>query len=465
MVKIKHLLGMNSRNLQFIQNNNPKKLKARVDNKLQTKEIMENSHIPIPKIYKVFYTQKDVENFDWKSLPNSFVIKPNMGFGGEGIMVVFGKKKHCWTKSDGTEINLIDVKLHILDILDGNFSLNNAPDFAFIEQKVKTHRFFKKISYRGTPDIRVIVYNKIPVMAMLRLPTQESHGRANIHQGAVAVGIEIASGITTKAWWKRKIINYFPGSKRKLNGLKIPEWDEIMYLASEAQQASGLGFLGVDIVLDRDEGPYILELNARPGLAIQLANLAPLKRRLERVEDLKVKDTEQAIRIAKELFGGEIERRIEEVSGRPVVGRSADIELIGKDKIKYPVVARIDSGAGYTSICEELAEKIGYKKVVEMTKNIKLIENPVPIKKSLDINSKDRMERNYLKKIPGVIDTIIIRSAHGITRRVLVPIKIIIKGKKIETLTTIISRRDLKFPMIIGRKSLKGFLIDPQTIK
>jgi len=462
MVKLKHLLGMNARNLQFIQAVNPKKLKVLVDNKLKTKETLEKAHLPTPKIYKVFYTQKDVENFNWKTLPNSFVIKPNMGFGGEGILVVFGKKKNCWTKSDGTEINLADIKLHILDILDGNFSLNNAPDVAFIEQKIKTHRFFKKISYRGTPDIRLIVYNKIPVMAMLRLPTVESHGRANIHQGAVAVGVEIASGITTKAWWKGRIINYFPGTKRKLNGLKIPDWDQILHLASEAQQASGLGFLGVDIVLDRDEGPYILELNARPGLTIQLANLAPLKRRLERVEDLKVKDTEKAVRIAKELFGGEIERRIEEVSGRPVIGRSVEIEIIGKDKRKYPVLARVDSGAGYSSICEELAEKIGYQKTIAELRKISFIKNPQAVKKTKKFNRpEDKKERQKLKSIPGVVDTAIIRSAHGVTRRILVPIKMIIKGRKIETLATIINRRDLKYPMIIGRRSLRGFLIDP----
>jgi len=188
MVKAKNLLGMNSRNLLFITPSVSRKLRNLVDDKLKTKELLEAAHLPTPKVYKVFYSRKDVENFDWKTLPNSFVVKPAMGFGGAGILVVFGKKKHCWTKQDGTEVYLPDIKLHILDILDGSFSLSNMPDAAFIEQKVKTHRFFKKISYRGSPDIRVIVYNKIPVMAMLRLPTIESGGRANIHQGAVAVG-------------------------------------------------------------------------------------------------------------------------------------------------------------------------------------------------------------------------------------------------------------------------------------
>lgn len=422
MAKLKHLLGMNARNFLFIQASNPKKLKILVDDKLKTKEMLELAHLSTPEIYKVFRTLREVENFDWKSLPNSFVIKPGMGFGGGGILVVYGKKKSGWTRQDGTEISLKDIKFHIMDILDGNFSLSNVPDIAFIEKKLKTHRFFKKISYRGTPDIRVIVYNKIPVMAMMRLPTQESAGRANIHQGAVAVGIEIASGITTKAWWKSRIIRYFPGAKkRKLNGLKIPDWDEILYLASEAQQASGLGFLGVDIVLDRDDGPQILELNARPGLAIQNANLAPLKRRLERVEDLKVKDTEKAVRVAKELFGGEIERTIEEVSGRPVIGHLTHVEILDKKKKRFPLMAKIDTGAWHTTMCYSIAEKLGIADKVIGAKRV----------------------RNVL----------------GHEERPIIPMIFYLAGKKIITEAFLADRSQMKHDMIIGRRDLKGFFV------
>ncbi len=460
MAKAKNLLGMNSRNLLFIA---PSARKSRnlIDDKLKTKELLEEAHLPTPKIYKIFYTRRDVENFNWKKLPNSFVVKPAMGFGGAGILVVFGKKKHCWTKQDGSEVYLPDIKLQIFDILDGNFSLSSMPDAAFIEQKLKTHRFFKKITFRGVPDIRVIVFNKIPVMAMLRLPTQESQGRANIHQGAVAVGIEIASGITTKAWWKGETVRYFPDSKRKLNGLRIPEWEQILHLASEAQRASKLNFLGVDIVLDRDEGPQILELNVRPGLSIQSANSAPLKRRLERVADLKVKDTEKAVRIAKELFGGEIDSKIEEVPGKPIIGPVTDVKIIGKSKIKYPIKAKVDTGAGLSSICEELAEKIGYAETVQEFNKIKSLKNPRSIK-SEKPTRQDLAERESLRKLPGVINTAIVTSTHGVTRRVMVPIKLIIKGKKIETPVTIIKRKHLEYPMIIGRRSLKGFLVDPK---
>ena len=67
-----------------------------------------------------------------------------------------------------------DLKLHTLDILEGAYSMGNEPDSAFIQEYVARHSAFRKYAFRGTPDVRVIVFNKIPIMAMLRLPTKES---------------------------------------------------------------------------------------------------------------------------------------------------------------------------------------------------------------------------------------------------------------------------------------------------
>jgi len=43
----------------------------------------------------------------------------------------------------------------------------------------------------GLPDIRVIVYNRIPIVAMLRIPSKYSDGKANLHLGAYAAGIDL----------------------------------------------------------------------------------------------------------------------------------------------------------------------------------------------------------------------------------------------------------------------------------
>ena len=150
-----------------------------------------------------------------------------------------------------------------------------------VEERIKIHKIFRKYAFQGTPDVRVIVFNKVPIMAMLRLPTKESHGKANLHQGAVGVGIDMATGITTYGVVHSQPIRYLPGTKRKLNGIKIPFWNEILRLSVRIQEViPSLGFLGVDFVIDRERGPMVLELNARPGLSIQIANRAGLRRRL-----------------------------------------------------------------------------------------------------------------------------------------------------------------------------------------
>ena len=121
-------------------------------------------------------------------------------------------------------------------------------------------------------------------MAMLRFPTKSSDGKANLQQGAIGVGIDLATGTTTTAvLGKNKIIEYVPGTRLLLSGIKIPYWNDILKLAVRAQEISGLGFLGADIAIDKSHGPVmVIELNARPGLSIQIANLAGLKERLKK---------------------------------------------------------------------------------------------------------------------------------------------------------------------------------------
>lgn len=423
MIKPKHLLGMNARNLVYIKNLNPTHLKRIVDNKLKTKKILKSAEIPTPKLIHIFRNPEDIETYDYKKLPNSFVIKPVHGFGGGGIMVVYGKKKHTWVLQNGSEIGIDDIKLHLFDILDGSFAISNIPDYAYIEQKVKTHRAFKKYAYRGAPDIRIIVYNLVPIMAMLRLPTEESQGRANLHQGAIGVGIDIASGITLSAIYKNRQIRFIPNTKYKLHGFKIPQWEEILKLAAESQKVLGLGYIGVDIVLDREDGPLVLEVNARPGLGIQLANKAALKRRLERVEDLEVKTVEKGIRIGKELFGIEMAKKIEEVSGKPVVGTHISVKIKVSKKKKKEVMAKIDTGAWRTTICQTIAEEVGLDK--------------------------------------NIIATQRVWSAMGTEKRPIIPLTFFMLGKKIETDAFITDRSHMKNDMIIGRKDLEGFIVDP----
>ena len=243
------ILGMNARNLRFIRPNNSKKSIRIADDKLLSKKVLKKGGIPVPKLISKIRNYEELENFNWNLLPNSFALKPTRGLGGEGIIVVYGKKKNrpdAWVKADGSIITIEDFKNHIRNILEGSFSLSGVPDTAFFEERLRLLKLFKPYAFKGIPDIRVIVYNKVPVMAMLRLPTRESGGKANLQQGAVGVGIDLASGVTTTAVQgkKSKIVDTIPNSRLSVSGLRIPFWREILELAVKTQEISGLGFLG-----------------------------------------------------------------------------------------------------------------------------------------------------------------------------------------------------------------------------
>jgi alpha-L-glutamate ligase-like protein len=453
----KKLLGMNARNLDYIRPYNRKKAKRFADDKILSKRMLKKGGIPVPKLLAKIKTVEELENFDWSILPNTFALKPNRGYGGGGILVVYGKKKNrtdAWVKADGKIVTIEDIKSHILNILDGAFSLANTPDIAFFEERLTLLKLFKPYAYKGIPDIRVIVFNKIPVMAMLRLPTKESGGKANLQQGGIGVGIDLASGVTTTAvLGKGKIVDYVPGTRQLLSGIKIPYWKEMLLLAVKAQEVSGMGYLGADVAIDRERGPVFLEINARPGLAIQVANLSGLRERLERIKGLKIKTAQRGVRVGRDLFGGEVEEEVEEISGRKVIGTTEKVKLIGRNGKFVELEAKIDTGAGFTSIDTDLAEKLGFKDTVEAYQKIDITYQ--------DIKDMDKKERRALYNgIPHIVSTVVVHSASGSTYRPTIRITLEMDGITIPTKVTLINRAHLKYPIIIGKRNLKKFLID-----
>lgn len=427
--KSEQILGMNARNLLYIKPGNSRVAVRLADDKLATKKLLKKNKIPIVPLIDVFESIYDLEDFDWTALPSSFVVKPCRGFGGEGIWVIKGLTKNGWKLSEGTVVGIEEIKEQVFNIFDGNYSLGNEPDVAYIEEKVKLHSRFKKFTYGGgIPDVRVVVCNMIPVMAMLRLPTEMSKGKANLRQGGIGVGIEIASGITTKAFWevKDKFITRYPGTRQKLNGVKIPYWREILEISALCQKISGLGYVGVDIVIDAKKGPMVLELNARPGLGIQNANLGYLKSRLERVAGLKVHSPVKAVRIARELFGEEIGLDLDKDNDKSVVGAVEEVIFIGRKGKKEKVLAKIDTGAYMTSLDYKVAEKLGLKKAKEKRKAL---------------------------------------SSLGEEWRDVYEMEMVMGKKKIKTNVTVADRKGLTYLAIVGRKDLDGFLVDPNKLK
>lgn len=430
-MKASEILGLNARTQLYSYKYNRSKGKTIAASKLKTKKYLKKADIAVPKVYARFKHPTDIMTFDWNSLPGSFALKPNRGLGGQGIIVIKkrAKDKNGWMTTGRRRVTPEDLKLHTLDILEGAYSLNNSPDIAFVEEYVGRHKAFRKYAFRGTPDIRVIVFNKVPVMAMLRLPTKDSGGRANLHQGAIGVGIDISTGITTKAIWYGKYIKYKPGTKRKLHGVKIPNWTKLLRIAVKAQEASYLGYIGVDIVLHPEKGPMILELNYQPGLQIQLANTSGLKKRLERIEDLRVRDSEHGVNIAKALFAASFADRVKAEEGVRTIKAFEEIKIKGikHKKQRKKVMAKIDTGAWRTSISQKLAEELGLL---------------------------DESNVLWTKKF---------RSSLGMEERPVINLTFWLAGRKIITPASVAKRMALKYPVIIGRKNLKGMLVDPHV--
>lgn len=448
MFKIKdyrQFLTKNERNKVFLRKNSSEG-RAIADSKYRTKKILESAGIGVPKLLARFRNNDQLERFEWEKLDGNFVIKPVGGYGGEGILIIRKRISKSFQLMDGKMISVEDLKGHCRDILVGKYSLHGLKDAVIIEERIKIHPMFLGLTKSGTPDVGVVVYNQVPVMAFLRVPTAKSGGKANLQLGALGLGVDMATGITTfgvrgKEESITKIVDLGSKKLRKVNGIKIPRWQEILETAIKTQRAvRGLGFMRVDVVLDKDEGPKVLEVNARPGLSIQICNKAGLKARMNRVEGVEIRSVAHGISLAKYLFG---ERFAEKLEQKERMASVSPIEVI---KVKIPkgfqpdlqksqtikqgkhrvveVRAKVDTGAFRSSIDRTLAEKLG-----------------------LLVAERVLYYRHY-------------RSALGNNKdRPVVGVVFWLRGKRVVTAVNVADRSKLRTKFLIGRKDLEGFVV------
>lgn len=281
------VLGINARNARYVLPNNDRRRYPRVDDKRITKSICLENGIRVPETYAIVSRNGDIRDIDEVLCDReSFVIKPARGSGGRGIMVIAQRSEdgQAFQSPSGNGVMLDEIRHHLSTTLSGLYSLGGHLDAAIIEQRLTVHPVFDAISVGGTPDIRVILYRHEPVMAMTRLPTSASRGRANLHQGAAAAGINIATGVTLGGVCQNQAIDVHPDTSVRIDGVAIPHWNELLDQSVRLSRAIGLGYLGIDFVVDANGGPTVLEANARPGLAIQTANRAGLRHVLEKID-------------------------------------------------------------------------------------------------------------------------------------------------------------------------------------
>ena len=279
------VLSMNRRNYEVIARHNCRRLYPLVDDKVKTKQLANDIGLTTPHLIASVSAQYEVKNFlNLVKNDKSFVIKPAHGSGGKGVLVIQSYTQNHFRLPSGRVLRYREVYQHISNILSGLYSLGGRYDTALFEEMVHFSDVFKNYSYQGIPDVRLIIYEGYPVLAMMRLATKESAGRANLHQGAVGVGIDIKTGRAISAVQHNKPVRFHPDTKADLMQLSVPFWKEHLLIAAQGYEMTGLGYLGADIVLDKNKGPMVLELNARPGLAIQIANQCGLRSVLKRVE-------------------------------------------------------------------------------------------------------------------------------------------------------------------------------------
>lgn len=278
------VLGMNARNAGAILAHNPRALFPLVDDKLHFLELCRRVGVPTPAVLAVFARHGDLRHLgETLDASPDCVIKPARGSSGRGVVLLTGLADGGYRRHNGSVATVEELRRHVADTLSGLYSLGGRPDRAIVQQRLRTHPALERISYRGTPDVRVLVYRGEIALGMLRLPTLESGGRANLHQGGVGVGVDVTSGRTTRGVWRGSVTDRHPDTGEALSGHEVPDWPAVLAMARTVARATGLGYVGVDVIPDV-RGPVVLEANARPGLAIQMATGIGLRGVLDRID-------------------------------------------------------------------------------------------------------------------------------------------------------------------------------------
>jgi alpha-L-glutamate ligase-like protein len=266
----RELVGINRRNVELVYAENPRRHYPIADDKLLCKEHLVRGGVPVSATVAVCAGLYDIPRvLALLGERGQFVLKPAHGSGGAGILVV-GERlgPGRWRRAGGVELGAGELHRHLAEIVFGRYS-GDLDDRAFVEDRIVPHETFHALWADGLCDVRVITWRARPVMAMVRVPTAQSGGRANLHQGGLGLALDLASGRTVRAVHRGRAVTHHPESGAPLLGLAMPAWDDVLAVARAAAAAVPLGYLGVDVVVDRERGALVLEINARPGLEIQ----------------------------------------------------------------------------------------------------------------------------------------------------------------------------------------------------
>jgi alpha-L-glutamate ligase-like protein len=280
------VIGMNQRNYHIINKLNPRQYRKFANDKALCKQVLEENKIPTPPTYCVIESMREIdEKLNTVIHLDDIVIKPAMGNGGQGILILDRVEDNVWRTPSGDMLDRKALVMHLANILFGKFS-SRLFDKVIVEYRLKPHSDFRKIFKKGVPDFRIILLNAQPIMAMLRMPTEESDGKANLHAGAIGLGVDLETGRLTRGYNQLtdEMVSRHPDSKVLFEGMKLPDWDKTLEISIATAKVFPLNYLGVDIVYDEKQGPMVIEINSRPGMQIQNVNGLGLKKIIENLE-------------------------------------------------------------------------------------------------------------------------------------------------------------------------------------
>lgn len=279
---------------RLIEKHNPAHL-MEISDKVEQKIRLSRAGIPIPETFMIVSDENGILSFNnWlKGWDRGFVIKPSKGHGGNGVLVIDSRRGTISFRYNGRSLENREMIQHIRSIISGSFS-EGIPDRAIIEERMILAKRLRELQTDGLIDIRIVVFRGFPIMAMTRLPTKRSEGRANIHQGALAAGISISEGRIITATQDRRTVKRHPGSGKAIIGFRFNEWERMLESASASALAMEMGYVGVDLTVDEKKGVVVIEVNKRPGLEIQNANRAGLMKRIRFVNSAWKKDLKEA---------------------------------------------------------------------------------------------------------------------------------------------------------------------------
>ncbi|GEM_PF-361209 len=233
---------------KFYFDKETKKLKYRADkevgvlNRPEFEELCKDKY----KLYKIFpdyipvtfRSDQDIEEILSEIRTDLVVLKPRFGSGGEGVKIV---------QKDEVKEEL--VKFDAEEVENGNIVLqefkNSSEGIPFLDIK-------------NVHDLRVITINGRPSYSFVRIP-QEGY-ITNVNRGGRIVHVPLEKVVNDK------------------------KTSEILEDVKERLSRHGRCIYSVDIVFDREETPWIIELNSKPGIKFNGREVT--KRKKQFIDDI-----------------------------------------------------------------------------------------------------------------------------------------------------------------------------------